>query len=120
ARFSPHDRIAARPIHHARGCQLAGLHRRPMIGRPKDIEHHQVDLRSKKARDVFRAGDVNALIHLGVMHDPRARPAELYSSNITGPTTLLEYCHMYRVTKLVLLSSATVCWPRPGNQQFLT
>ena len=55
---------------------IVGLDRRPMPGRPKDIEHHQVDLRSKKARDVFRAGDVDALVHLGVMHDPRARPAE--------------------------------------------
>ena len=41
--------------------QIVGLDRRPMQGRPKDIEHHQVDLRSKKARDVFRAGDVDAL-----------------------------------------------------------
>ena len=91
-----------------------------MPGRPKDIEHHQVDLRSKKARDVFRAGDVDALIHLGVMHDPRARPAELYSWNITGTTKLLEYCQAYRVPKVVLLSSANVYGPRPDNPQFLT
>ena len=93
---------------------------RPMPGRPKDIEIHQVDLRSKKARDIFRTGDVDALIHLGVMHDPRARPAELYSWNITGTTKLLEYCQAYRVPKLVLMSSANVYGPRPDNPQFLT
>ncbi len=82
-------RIVARMLHHDEGWQIVGLDRRPMQGRPKDIEHHQVDLRSKKARDVFRAGDVDALIHLGVMHDPRARPAELYSWNIAGTTKLL-------------------------------
>jgi UDP-glucose 4-epimerase len=91
-----------------------------MQGRPKDMEHYQVDLRSKKARDVFRAGDVDALIHLGVMHDPRARPAELYSWNITGTTKLLEYCQAYNVPKVVLLSSANVYGPRPDNPQFLT
>jgi UDP-glucose 4-epimerase len=91
-----------------------------MSGRPKDIELHQVDLRSKKARDVFRAGDVDALVHLGVMHDPRARPAEIYSWNITGTTKLLEYCQAYRVPKVVLLSSANVYGPRPDNPQFLT
>jgi UDP-glucose 4-epimerase len=91
-----------------------------MTGRPKDIELHQVDLRSKRARDVFRAGDVDALVHLGVMHDPRARPAELYSWNITGTTKLLEYCQSYRVPKVVLLSSANVYGPRPDNPQFLT
>jgi UDP-glucose 4-epimerase len=113
-------RIVARRLHHETGWQIVGIDRRPMYGRPKDIEHHQVDLRSKKARDVFRAGDVDALVHLGVMHDPRARPAELYSWNITGTTKLLEYCQAYRVPKVVLLSSANVYGPRPDNPQFLT
>jgi UDP-glucose 4-epimerase len=113
-------RIVARRLHHELGWQIVGLDRRPMQGRPKDVEHHQVDLRSKKARDVFRAGDVDALVHLGVMHDPRARPAEIYSWNITGTTKLLEYCQAYRVPKVVLLSSANVYGPRPDNPQFLT
>ena len=113
-------RIVARRLHHELDWQIVGLDRRPMQGRPKDIEHHQVDLRSKKARDIFRAGDVDALIHLGVMHDPRARPAELYSWNITGTTKLLEYCQAYQVPKVVLLSSANVYGPRPDNPQFLT
>jgi len=113
-------RIVARRLHHDLGWQIVGLDRRAMHGKPKDIEHHQVDLRSKKARDVFRAGDVDALVHLGVMHDPRARPAELYSWNITGTTKLLEYCQAYRVPKVVLLSSANVYGPRPDNPQFLT
>lgn len=113
-------RMVARRLHHEIGWHIVGLDRRPMQGKPKDIEHHQVDLRSKKARDVFRAGDVDALIHLGVMHDPRARPAELYSWNIAGTTKLLEYCQAYRVPKIVLLSSANVYGPRPDNPQFLT
>jgi UDP-glucose 4-epimerase len=113
-------RLVARRLHHELGWHIVGLDRRAMPGRPKDIEHHQVDLRSKAARDVFRAGDVDALVHLGVMHDPRARPAELYSWNITGTTKLLEYCQAYRVPKVVLLSSANVYGPRPDNPQFLT
>src|SRR6478735_6423911 len=112
--------IVARRIHHETGWHIVGLDRRPMLGRPKDIDHYQVDLRSKKARDVFRAGEVDALIHLGVMHDPRARPAEIYSWNITGTTKLLEYCQAYKVPKVVLLSSANVYGPRPDNPQFLT
>ncbi|HSR95474.1 MAG TPA: NAD-dependent epimerase/dehydratase family protein, partial [Kofleriaceae bacterium] len=87
-------RIVARRLHHDLDWQIVGLDRRPMPGRPKDIEHHQVDLRSKKARDVFRAGDVDAMVHLGVMHDPRARAAEIYSWNIAGTTRLLEYCQL--------------------------
>ena len=111
-------RIVARRLHHELGWRIVGLDRRPMPGRPKDIELHQVDLRSKKARDVFR--DADALVHLGVMHDPRARPAELYSWNITGTAKLLEYCQAHSVPKVVLLSSANVYGPRPDNPQFLT
>ena len=111
-------RIVARRLHHELGWKIVGLDRRPMPGRPKDIDLHQVDLRSKKARDVFR--DADALLHLGVMHDPRARAAELYSWNITGTTKLLEYCQAHAVPKVVLLSSANVYGPRPDNPQFLT
>src|SRR3977135_93212 len=97
-------RIVARRLHHDLGWRIVGLDRRPMPGRPKDIEHHHVDLRSKKARDVFRAAA--ALIHSAVMAAPRSTPAQLYSWNITGTAKLLEYCTAHRVPKLVLLSSA--------------
>lgn len=113
-------RVVARRLHHEGRHRLVGVDRRPFPGRPKDIEHHQVDLRSKKARDVFRAGDVSALIHMGVMHDPRASAAELYSWNVSGTSRLLEYCQAYGVDKVVVLSSANVYGPRPDNPQFLT
>src|SRR5688500_18624034 len=113
-------RIVARRLHRDPQFSLIGLDRRPLIGRPKDIEHHQVDLRSKKVRDLFRAGDIAAVIHMGVMHDPRARPSELYSLNISGTTKLLEHCQAFGVPKVVLLSSANVYGPRPDNPQFLT
>jgi UDP-glucose 4-epimerase len=113
-------RVVARQLHRDPRFQLVGLDRRPFIGKPKDLDHYQVDLRSKKARDVFRGGDVAALIHLGVMHDPRATPAELYSWNVGGTSRLLEYAQAYGVPKVVLLSSANVYGPRPDNPQFLT
>jgi UDP-glucose 4-epimerase len=112
-------RIVARRLHRDLAWRVVGLDRRPFDDRPKDVEHHQVDLRSKKARDVFRGGDVDALIHMGVMHDPRSSSAELYSWNFKGTTRLLEYCAAYKVPKVVFLSSANVYGPRPDNPQFL-
>jgi UDP-glucose 4-epimerase len=113
-------RVVARRLHRDPRYSLIGLDRRPFPGKPKDVEHLQVDLRSKKARDVFRAGDVAALVHLGVMHDPRSTPAELYSWNVGGTSRLLDYAQTYGVPKVVLLSSANVYGPRPDNPQFLT
>ncbi len=113
-------RVVARALHHDPRFVIVGLDRRPFPEKPKDIVHHQVDLRSKKAREVFRAGDIDALVHMGMMHDPRATAAELYSWNVGGTSRLLEYCATYEIPKVVVLSSANVYGPRPENPQFLT
>jgi UDP-glucose 4-epimerase len=113
-------RILARRLHRDGRRRVVGIDRRPFLGRPKDIEHVQVDLRTKKARDVFRAGDVAALVHMGVMHDLRKSEEEHHSWNIAGTMRLLEYCQLYQVPKVVVLSSSNVYGPRPDNAQFLT
>jgi len=112
-------RVLARRLHRDGRYKVVGIDRRPFLGRPKDIEHVQVDLRAKKARDIFRAGDVDALVHMGVMHDLRKSHEEHHSWNIGGTSRLLEYCQRYRVPKVVVLSSANVYGPRPDNAQFL-
>ncbi len=112
--------LVARRLHRLPDVHVIGIDRRPFPGRPRDVEHVQVDLRSKKARDVFRAGDVSALVHLGVMHDPRSTTEDQYSWNVSGTVRLLEYCKQYEVPKVVLLSSATCYGPQASNPQFLT
>ena len=113
-------RVVTERLHRQLGLRLVGLDRRPFPERPKDVELISVDLRSSRARDVFRQGDVAAVIHLGIMHDPRAAASEVYSWNIGGTTKLLDYCLAYKVPKFVLLSSANVYGPRHDNPQFLT
>jgi UDP-glucose 4-epimerase len=53
------------------------------------------------------------------MHDPRASQAEHHSWNVAGFQKLLEYVAHFDVPKLVVLSSANVYGPQPGNAQFL-
>ncbi len=107
-----------RELHRVR--PVVGVDRRPFPDRPKDVVHAQVDLRRKKLKDVFRAGDVEAVVHLGVMHDPRASAADHHSWNVEGFGKLLEYVAQFDVPKLVVLSSANVYGPQPHNPQFLT
>lgn len=111
-------RLLARRLH--REGPVVGIDRRPFPGRPKDIVHHQFDVRRKKTRDVFRASNVAAVVHLGVMHDPRASEREHHTWNVIGFQKLLEYMTQYSVPKLVVLSSANVYGPQPENAQFLT
>jgi UDP-glucose 4-epimerase len=108
----------ARVLHRDR--RVVGVDRRPFADKPKDIAHAQLDIRRKKLKDVFRAGDIRAVVHLGIMHDPRASAAEHHSWNVAGFSRLLDYVAQFRVPKLVMLSSANVYGPQPTNPQFLT
>ncbi|MGD8862011.1 MAG: SDR family oxidoreductase [Myxococcales bacterium] len=111
-------RLLARELHRER--PVIGIDRRPFHGKPADIEHHQLDLRRRKTRDIFRSGGVDAVVHLGVMHNPRATDRAHHEWNVVGFQKLLEYVAQYRVPKLVVLSSATLYGPSPDNPQFLT
>lgn len=100
--------------------RVIGLDRRPFPGRPKDVEHVQVDLRKKKAEEVFRHNHVRAVIHMGILHDPRLSAEDHHSFNVLGTTRILEYAARYGVQKVVVLSSADVYGPSPDNSNFLT
>jgi UDP-glucose 4-epimerase len=110
-------RRLARRLH--RELPVIGIDRRDFDGRPKDITHYQFDIRRKKTQDVFRHQPLAAVVHLGVMHDPRISQAEHHSWNVAGFQRLLEFVAQYEVPKLVVLSSANVYGPRPDNPQFL-
>lgn len=111
-------RRLVRSLHRER--RVIGIDRRPFVDRPKDVEHHPIDLRRKKTRDVFRGNPVAAVMHLGIMHDPRLSANLHHEWNVAGFQKLLDYVSTYRIPKLVVLSSANVYGPRPDNPQFLS
>ncbi|MDP3274309.1 MAG: SDR family oxidoreductase [Deltaproteobacteria bacterium] len=104
---------------HRRG-PVVGVDRRPFADRPKDVRFHQIDIRRKKMRDIFRGGGIKAVVHLGIMHDPRSSPSEHHAWNVVAFGKLLESMEQFGVPKLVVLSSANVYGPSPDNPQFLT
>lgn len=99
---------------------VVGVDRRPFPDRPKDVVHVPVDLRKRQLQDVFRSERPDAVVHLGVMHDPRMSATEHHDWNVVGLGKLLEYTAKYDVKKLVVLSSANVYGPSPDNPQFLS
>jgi UDP-glucose 4-epimerase len=102
-----------------RGRPVVGMDKRPFDDRPADVAYHELDVRSKRAREIFRHG-VGALVHLGVMHDPRIKSSDHHAWNVMVFQKLLEYVETYEIPKLVLLSSANVYGPRADNAQFLS
>jgi len=110
--------LVARKLH--RSGTVIGIDRRKFEGKPEDIVHHQIDLRRRKTRDIFRAGGIRAVVHLGVMHNLRESDKTHHEWNVVGFQKLLEYVSEYDVPKLVVLSSATLYGPSPDNPQFLS
>jgi UDP-glucose 4-epimerase len=102
-----------------RRASVIGIDRRPVPGLPKDVELHRVDIRRRQVEDIFRTSKASAVVHLNIMHDPRASQEELHSFNIVGTSKVIEYCQRFDIPKLVLLSSANVYGPSPDNNQFL-
>lgn len=111
-------RVVAKLLH--RTERVVGIDRRPFVGRPKDVEHFQIDLRKKKTEDVFRRMPVKAVVHMGIMHDPRMSAEDHHSFNVLGTTRVLECAARFGVKKLVVLSSANVYGPSPENSNFLS
>ncbi len=109
-------RDLSRILHRTR--KVIGIDRRAFIDPPGDVEHHQLDIRSNKAREIFRHG-VEAVVHLGVMHDPHESSALHHDFNVVGLQRVLEYVETYKIPKLLLLSSANVYGPRPDNPQLI-
>ncbi len=101
-------------------AQVVGIDRRPFRDKPKDIVHVQVDIRKARVEEAFRHRKVDALIHLGIMHDPRMPFSEAHSFNVVGTQKILDACVRHGVRKVVVLSSANVYGPRPDNSNFLT
>lgn len=110
-------RLLALRLH--REFEIIGLDRRPFPRRPKDVEHHELDIRRKKAEDIFRTHHISAVFHTGIMHDPRKTQEDHHTMNLVGTQKILEYCHRYDVPKLIFLSSANIYGPRASNSQFL-
>lgn len=110
-------RVVAKLLH--REAHVVGIDRRPFVGRPKDVEHVQVDLRKKKTDEVFRRQKIDAVIHMGIMHDPRMSQEDHHSFNVLGTMRILECAAKYGVKKVVMLSSANVYGPSPENSNFL-
>jgi UDP-glucose 4-epimerase len=98
---------------------IIGIDKRPFEGKPKDVTHYRIDVRRRKAEDLFRSQDIGALVHLGLVHRPSPLSGGHRGQNVVGTMKLLEYCARYKVPKVVLLSSGYAYGAQPENSNFL-
>jgi len=110
-------RLVVQALHRNHG--VVAVDRRPIRGLPKDVQHLNTDVRWRAIEDVFRTHRVRAIVHLGLMHNPRGEEDQ-YRFNVVGTQRLLDLAAKYQVERLVMLSSANIYGPDPDNSYFLT
>ncbi|MEE2903409.1 MAG: NAD-dependent epimerase/dehydratase family protein [Myxococcota bacterium] len=109
-------RLVVQMLH--RKYRIIAVDRRPVRGLPKDVTHIRSDLRRRALDDVFRSQNIKAVVHLGLVHNPRANDDD-YRFNVLGTQKLLDLTSKYEVDKFVMLSSANIYGPHPDNSLFL-
>jgi len=110
-------RMLARTLH--RDMRVIGIDPRGARHMPKDVTVHTIDIRRRKAEDIFRRNRIDAVIHLNPETDLRRTRAESRSLTVIGTHKVLDYCRLHQVPKLVVLSTANLYGPSPENNQFL-
>jgi UDP-glucose 4-epimerase len=103
----------------ALGERVIGIDSRAFRTPPPGIEVHTLDIRRRQAEDIFRTNEISAVVHMGIVHSRRNTSTIGHHFNVVGTQTLLDYCHRRDVPKVVVLSSANIYGPRPGNAQYL-
>jgi UDP-glucose 4-epimerase len=88
--------------------QVVGIDRRPWPDAPKTIEMHAVDLRKRKAEDVFRTRRPDAVIHLAtVTHLSRSDTEGRTRINLEGTRTVFEHAERYGAGAAVFVGRHT-------------
>lgn len=111
-------RMLARALHQK--YSVIGLDPRGAHHMPQDIEVLAYDIRRKKAEDVFRRENIQAVIHLPAEGGAMRGRTEGRHQAVIGTRRILEFCRKHDVPKVVIVSSAALYGPSPDNNQFLT
>ncbi len=108
-------RALVRRLH--RSYDVLSLDVRPFPDRPKDVDHHEVDLRRKAAQTLVKKKRPDLVVHLGPLHNERgARGGAI----LEATATLLSLVEQVQAKKLVVLSSALLYGPSATSGAFLT
>ena len=100
--------------------QLVGLDRRQDIPAPLGIPTFDFEPYQNRVDHIFCEHQIDAIIHLNILHDPRASREEHHRFNILGTSNLLALASKFKIKKFIFVSSADVYGARAENSQFLS
>jgi UDP-glucose 4-epimerase len=109
-------RLICRRLH--RSMDVLAVDRDDFPDRPKDVEHHALDLRRKGAIQLLKKRKPNVVVHISGIH---ASPERAQGTKLVDATVqLLSLVEQVKARKLVLVSSASLYGPSPTTASFLS
>lgn len=89
------------------GHEVVGIDRRPWPDAPKGLEMHNVDIRKRPAENVFRRGNLDALVHMATVTHFTSRREERNRINLDGTRRVFEFSAKYGVRDVVFVGRHT-------------
>jgi UDP-glucose 4-epimerase len=99
--------------------EVLGVDRTPWEDHPAEVAVHVLDLRKKGFEDLLRTERPSHVVHMGFIRHFKGDPNRRHEINVRGTKQLLDHCHRYEVTNLVVMSSSYVYGAFPENPFYL-
>ena len=110
-------RLVCRRLH--RVYDVIGVDNRLFPDRPKDVEHHEADLRRKAAMQLLKKKRPSCIVQLGVLQSQSGSPLSS-TYHIESLNALLRLVEQVKARKLIFLSSAALYGASSTSSGFLT
>lgn len=102
------------------GHEIIGIDRRPWPDAPKGVEMFNVDIRKRRAEDLFRTKRPEVMIHMATVSYFTSRQEERYRINLGGTRSIFEHAHQYGVKHSIFIGRHTFYGAAPDVPLYQT
>ena len=99
--------------------QVVAVDFREQVYLGDDIPSYRIDIGKRGFEDIFRAHKIQGLIHMGRIMTSEENRMRRYNANVLGTQKLLNLCHKYQVSRVLILSTFHVYGANAYNPALL-
>lgn len=102
------------------GHSVIGIDRRRWPDAPQGVEMFNVDIRKRRAEDLFRTRKPDVVIHMATVSYMSSRHEERYRINLGGTRAVFEHSHQYGVKHVIFIGRHTFYGAAPDVPLYQT
>ncbi|MBS3803308.1 MAG: SDR family oxidoreductase [Oleiphilaceae bacterium] len=86
-------------------CDLVAVDFREQVYLGDDVPTYCIDFNKRGFEDLYRRYDFDGVIHLGRIMSSQETRMRRYNANVLGSQRMLDLCHKYGISRVVILST---------------